>query len=346
MAKPITIIGGGLAGLTLGIGLRRRGVPVVVWEAGDYPRHRVCGEFISGRGQQVLTQLGLRDDFEKAGAVESHSVAFFAGTNGSPARKLAEPALCLSRYRMDALLAGEFQRLDGELRDRSRWPKKDFSTEGIVRATGRRSCPTENGWRWFGLKVHARGIALKADLEMHALPDGYLGIGRTSGGAVNVCGLFRRRTDGTGSEKIGIQTLRGPAGTHLHDRLAAAEFDEDSFCSVAGLTLRPQRAMARNECCIGDAITMTPPVTGNGMSMSFESAQIAIEPLANFSAGKCSWNDARKRIAAECDTAFKGRLAWAGRLQWMMFNIAPRPLLGAMALRSEWLWRLMFSHTR
>ena len=37
----------------------------------------------------------------------------------------------------------------------------------------------------------------------------------------------------------------------------------------------PQRAAARAECCIGDAITMIPPVTGNGMSMAFESAEMA-----------------------------------------------------------------------
>ena len=47
MTQPVTIIGGGLAGLTLGIGLRQRNVPVTIREAGQYPRHRVCGEFIS-----------------------------------------------------------------------------------------------------------------------------------------------------------------------------------------------------------------------------------------------------------------------------------------------------------
>ena len=54
LLKPITIVGGGLAGLTLGIGLRQRGVPVKILEAGSYPRQRVCGEFISGNGQAVL----------------------------------------------------------------------------------------------------------------------------------------------------------------------------------------------------------------------------------------------------------------------------------------------------
>lgn len=75
--KPITIVGGGLAGLTLGVGLRQRGVPVAIHEAGHYPRHRVCGEFISGRGQATLARLGLRELFDQAGAVSARTTAFF-----------------------------------------------------------------------------------------------------------------------------------------------------------------------------------------------------------------------------------------------------------------------------
>src|ERR1700677_952510 len=96
--KHITIIGGGLAGLTLGIGLRRRGVPVTVREAGSYPRHRVCGEFISGRGQAALTRLGLRDRLMEAGTIPARTTAFFSARAASPIRELAEPAWSLSRY--------------------------------------------------------------------------------------------------------------------------------------------------------------------------------------------------------------------------------------------------------
>lgn len=344
--KPITIIGGGLAGLTLGIGLRKNGIPVTVWEAGHYPRHRVCGEFVSGRGQEVLARLGLQKLFQEAGAVQAKTVAFFSNEAGSPARRLPEPALCLSRFAMDDLLAKEFQRRGGELRDHSRWQEKSFDADGLVRATGRRLKPTENGWRWFGLKAHARGVQLKADLEMHVCANSYVGVGLTSGGAVNVCGLFRRRAGDAVSAAAGLDILRGQPGTRLHTRLTNAVFDEKSFCSVAGLTLRPQRATERNECCIGDAVTMIPPVTGNGMSMSFESAEMAIEPLTAYSHGKILWADAQQTIAKSCDTAFAGRLAWARFLQWMMFNVAPRGVLGSMALRSDRLWQMMFARTR
>ena len=111
--KPITIIGGGLAGLTLGIGLRQREIPVMIQEAGSYPRHRVCGEFISGGGQTVLERLGLLEHLQKAGAIYARTVMFICDAAQSPVRPLAAPALCLSRYKMDALLAERFQQLGG-----------------------------------------------------------------------------------------------------------------------------------------------------------------------------------------------------------------------------------------
>jgi len=115
---------------------------------------------------------------------------------------------------------------------------------------------------------------------------------------------------------------------------------------VAGLQLKPQRAAARKECCIGDTVTMTPPVTGNGMSMAFESAEMAVEPLVGYHQGRLSWEQARQEIARRCDAAFSRRLAWARLLQWIMISPALQGRLGSRLLRSDWLWRLMFTQTR
>jgi flavin-dependent dehydrogenase len=341
--KPIQIIGGGLAGLTLGIALRKIEISVTVFEAGNYPRHRVCGEFVSGRGLEILDALGLKEKFLHAGAIEARSSLFFSGNLESPVRQLPSPALCLSRFAMDKLLADEFQKFGGKLQTSTRW-QNDF-LDGTVRASGRQLHPVENGWRWFGLKVHARNVSTAADLEMHVFKSGYVGICKLAGGEVNVCGLFRRN----GSEspqQSGFDLLRGNPGTILHERLARAEFDENSFCSVAGLSLKPQRASKKSEVCIGDALTMIPPVTGNGMSLAFESAHLAVEPLAAFSRNEITWVQARQKIARACDDQFSRRLRWANWLQrFLLSSSLPNPMK-IFTARSDWFWQFAFERTR
>ncbi len=343
--KPITIVGGGLAGLTLGIGLRQRGVPATLWEAGRYPRHRVCGEFISGHGQATLARLGLRELLEHAGAKGAGTAAFFSTTRSTGPRPLLARALCLSRFTLDFLLAEKFRELGGDLRESERRREPDAGT-GVVRATGRQAWTGTGGTRWFGLKAHARNVSLTADLEMHVSPQGYIGLCRLGGGKVNVCGLFRQRAGESGRMQDRLELLRGPLDSLLRRRLAAAEFVEDSFCAVAGLSLRPHRAVARPDCCIGDAITMIPPVTGNGMSMAFESAEFAIEPLAAWSGGEISWTEARSRIARHCDAAFARRLAWARWLQRFLLTPSLQNVLVLLAARSDRFWRLAFEKTR
>ena len=343
MAKPIQIIGGGLAGLTLGIGLRKHDVPVTIVEAGRYPRHRVCGEFINGRGLETLETLGLTKKLVSAGAVPARTAAFFLGESQSPVRRLPWPALCLSRSIMDTLLAEEFQALGGELRTGER-QNADLG-EGIVRASGRRLQSVDNGWRWFGLKAHATGVSPVADLEMHLGRDGYVGICQLGGGEVNVCGLFRR-ADSPMVAVAGFDRLRGETGSILRQRLADAHFDESSFCSVAGLSLRPRRAGQESALSVGDALTMIPPVTGNGMSLAFESAELAVEPIVAFSLGELSWEEARRMVARRCDERFAGRLAWAQWFQRALFSPLPQKILLSAVSRSERFWRFAFGRTR
>jgi flavin-dependent dehydrogenase len=342
-SKPIQIVGGGLAGLTLGIALRKKEIPVTVYEAGNYPRHRVCGGFVSGHGLEILVALGLKEKFLDAGAIEARSAIFFSGNSSSPARQLPSPALCLSRFVMDKLLADEFQRLGGQLESDTRW--QDDFTDGTVRASGRQLHPVENGWRWFGLKAHARNVFPAADLEMHVFKNGYVGICKLAGDEVNVCGLFRRNGSAT-PQKNGFDQLRGNPGTILHGRLARAEFDAQSFCSVAGLSLKPQRASEKSGCCIGDALTMIPPVTGNGMSLAFESAQLAVGPLAAFSRGETSWALAQQGIARASDEMFSSRLRWANWLQRLMFSPLLQTRPGSFIFQSQTVWGMMFARTR
>jgi 2-polyprenyl-6-methoxyphenol hydroxylase-like FAD-dependent oxidoreductase len=247
---------------------------------------------------------------------------------------------------MDAMLAEIFVQLGGNLMVNSRWASSDFG-EGIVSATGRRLPSTGKSPRWFGIKAHARNssaIGLEADLEMHLAPDGYVGVSRIDNNQANVCGLFQARSQNRPDSKM--EWLRGQPNSSLRRLLGDAQFIPDSFCSVAGIQLKPRRASEQNECCIGDALTMTPPVTGNGMSMAFESAEEAIGPLAAYSRGKSNWPNAQRQIAANCDASFSRRLAWARLLQWLIMSRAIQNRLGKFLLRSDWVWNLMFDQTR
>jgi flavin-dependent dehydrogenase len=342
--KAVTIVGGGLAGLSLGIGLRRRQVPVTIFEAGHYPRHRVCGEFISGGGRAVLGELGLEEKLLKAGAREAQDAAFFGRRWKGAAQPLPQPALCVSRFVLDRFLAEEFRELGGELREGRRW--REAFGEGIVRSTGHRSQSVAGGWRWFGLKVHARGVLMAADLEMYLLTHGYVGLCRLGGGEVNVCGLFRRRAANPEVARNWRLWLRGPEGSALSERLAAADFLEDSFCAVAGLSLAPERAAPGAECRIGDAITMIAPLTGNGMSMAFESAAVAMGPVEAYSRGEMAWEEASREIAARCQTLFGRRLRWGSWLQGALLRGGASDALIWLGGRWPWLWEMFFQRTR
>ena len=344
--RPVTIVGGGLAGLTLGIALRQQNVPVTIWEAGRYPRHRVCGEFVQGRGNGVLAELGLISRLKADGAREAETATFYSGDQGGPERRLPEPALCLSRHRFDAVLAAEFMTLGGVLRENERWTGQG-GDEGIVLASGRRQQASVGGWKWFGLKAHARNVRLKTDLEMHLAGDGYVGLCRVEEDRVNVCGLFRRRESAGDPMPDWRARLRGLPGSLLRERLGDAEWIEDSACAVAGLDLRPQKAVANaGECRLGDALTMIPPFTGNGMSMALESASLAVEPLVRWSTGDADWRQATAEIASECDSAFRQRLSWATQLHRALLSPVLQPLLVNYAVRSGPLWQLFFSKTR
>ena len=340
--KTVTIIGGGLSGLCLGIGLRQREVPVRILEAGTYPRHKVCGEFLSGKGREVLTALGIAARL--VGAREAVDVTFSLGARSTKVRPLPAPALCISRWKMDAALAEMFTELGGELITSQR--ANTDPAEGTIRATGRRPQAGEGGWRLFGLKAHALGVTLRAGLELHFTPRGYVGLCAVEDGRTNVCGLFRSREAVPTLARDWREWLGGAPDSALHERLAHAQWDDASFTTVAALALAPRRAQLREEASIGDAVTMIPPVTGNGMSMACESAAAAIAPLTAWSRGTATWEEARQTIARQLDAEFRPRLRIAALLQRTILQPTARFALFQSARLFPAMQTLLFRLTR
>jgi menaquinone-9 beta-reductase len=298
MTRAIKIVGGGLCGLSLGIALRRRGVPVTLHEAGRYPRHRVCGEFISGVRREVLETLGLEDILQTG--VSQESTVWYHGSRRVLVAKLPERALGISRWVLDHALQLRFQEVGGVLVERSR--VTSGNPEGQVWCCGR--VPARG--QWIGLKCHVRGMDVEADLEVHLGRNGYVGAARVGDGRVNVCGLFRVDRSLAGQDVLSAYLEAGGLSV-LARRMSVASVDESSRAAVAGFCLgRQPKEVGR--LALGDAWGMIPPFTGNGMSMAFESAELALDPLSRYADGMTDWNEAEKCIERQLRIKFSRRL--------------------------------------
>jgi flavin-dependent dehydrogenase len=325
-SRPIEIIGGGLAGLSLGAALARSGATVAVYELGNYPRHRVCGEFITGLNRAAIDRLGLAPVFATA-LPHSHVTWFHRGVR-SGRQRLPAPALALSRHVLDAKLAEAFVAAGGELRTGER-VLETRGAPGRVFATGRRLGKPE----WLGLKFHVRGVALEDGLELHLGDHGYAGLTRVDAATVNVCGLFRQRAvHGRGPELL-LGYLRASGLAALATRLADGIIDASSCCAVAALgfdrRVRGFHEAGRIE--LGDTAAMIPPFTGHGMAMAFQSADCAFGPLLAYARGESDWPATCRATQARLRGQFRTRLISAHVLHPFLLRPARQRWLAALS---------------
>lgn len=328
--KQISIIGGGLTGLSLGIALRNHAIPVRVFEAGSYPRHRVCGEFINGVQQSTLNTLGISHALDSA--LLHRAVTWFNRDRKVIDFELPEPARGISRFDLDHQLAARFQALQGELLTTTRiTPASNLPPEASVWTTGRIQSTQS---QWIGLKSHFHHLDTTTDLEMHLGSGGYLGLCRVSEDAVNVCGLFHKKLLPSGKKSPGIEPLlsclRSAGLTALASRLADAHPVPGSFKGVSAFQLgkhQPQFSYFG----IGDSDVIIPPFTGNGMSMAFESAETAVAPLVDFASGKSDWQTTITRARRDIRQRFRTRLAVSRLLHPLLLSDWGQSLLHTLA---------------
>ena len=71
------ILGGGPAGATAALILTRAGWRVAIIEKSEFPRRKVCGEFISATTLPLLFELGIGDEFLAGAGPEVRRVGLF-----------------------------------------------------------------------------------------------------------------------------------------------------------------------------------------------------------------------------------------------------------------------------
>ncbi|MEM8549242.1 MAG: NAD(P)-binding protein [Verrucomicrobiota bacterium] len=322
--REVTIVGGGLAGLSLGIGLRKHDVAVTILEAGNYPRHRVCGEFICGLEPETQEALGIADLL--ADSQPCQLTGWYHREKFAWRRNLSSPALGISRYRLDQRLADRFTGLGGQLFENTRI-KTDEDKPGMAWAAGRRQEQSE----WLGLKFHCEGIEFDHDLELHLGDGAYMGISKIEDGRANVCGLFRKRPEINASKfDLPLAYMRASRLDNLVAKVDASGLDKSSIVGVSHLTYRWKPAPAER-LSLGDQYMLIPPFTGNGMAMALQSAATALEPLVAYARGTSGWEETVATIRHGLQQRFRRRLAISRAIHPLIFHPGGQPVLSTVS---------------
>ena len=185
--REIRILGGGPAGSAAAIAACAHGAEIHVIEQSLNPRHKVCGEFISGEACEVLEELGIWNPFLDLRPARTRRCYLRFGSRAKQ-WKLAEPAFGLSRLELDRLLLNHAITLGARV-SRGQRTHEDEQAPGsiIIKATGRHTKGSKPR-RLFGFKSHFEGPSDDA-VEVFFGPSSYIGISTVENGIVNLCGL-------------------------------------------------------------------------------------------------------------------------------------------------------------
>ena len=99
----VQIVGGGPAGSAAAIAALSECRTVHIFEKSSFPRHKVCGEFLSPEIAPLLEALGIWQEFLRLRPVPIRRTILHFG-KGSSESQLPDGAFGLSRYEFDRLM--------------------------------------------------------------------------------------------------------------------------------------------------------------------------------------------------------------------------------------------------
>lgn len=302
----VIVVGGGLAGLTSALHLSKKGASVLLVEKNKYPRHKVCGEYISNEVLPYLKALDF-DPFD-FGAIDI--VDFKLSTVGSRSinSKLPEGGFSISRYRMDSELAKkaiengvqilhstvtniEFKNDQFDVYTNQ---NGHFSSEFIIGSFGKRSNLDVKMKRGFinesspflAVKAHYKGNFPANTVELHNFKGGYCGVSKVENDSINVCYL----TDYQSFKKFkSIESFQNKVlseNRFLKQMFDSFELIFEKPLAISQVSFSSKSPVENHILMCGDSAGMIHPLAGNGMSMAIKAAQMVSNLILNFKAGK------------------------------------------------------------
>ncbi len=339
MTYDVAVVGAGPAGCAAAIIAARAGKRTILFERGSYPRHKVCGEFVSPEAHHLLADL-----------LESTSPLLTEAQRITHARlfdnvrcvqfDLDSPAWSITRHDLDFALWQAAQDAGVECLPSTAVDKisaaglsangEQLTATRVINASGRWSnlrrpiVPT--GPRWIGLKAHFAGEHALSSTDVYFFSGGYCGVQPISADKINASAMVRADVATTLDEVFASHP-------RLNERSKTWMRITDLVTTSPLVHVTPEPVID-GVFNAGDAAAFIDPFVGDGISLALRSGILAAQ---------CS---SSTEYASEYTRRFSRAFQTAALARKIVHAPEPIRRIAAFSFRSELLRRWALNRTR
>ena len=327
--KEVIIIGGGLAGLTSAIHLSKIGLQVTVIEKNSYPKHKVCGEYISNEVLPYLNWLALNIADLKPTNITNLE---FSTANGKTIKSvLPLGGFGISRFTLDEYLYKKAlengckilqDNVENIAFDNNQFTvttanKNILKSEIVIGAFGKRSNVDQKLNRdfitkksyWLAVKAHYSGDFPIDVVGLHNFKGGYCGVSKVENNMINVYYLADYKTFKQYKNIEGYQKSVVSENPHLRVIFEESKLLFEKPLTISQISFEKKQAVENHILMIGDTAGLIHPLCGNGMAMAIHSAKIVSELVQKYYTKEIkSRNELEEKFIHEWNLNFKKRL--------------------------------------
>ncbi|WP_091141057.1 NAD(P)/FAD-dependent oxidoreductase [Flavobacterium caeni] len=361
--QTVIIAGGGLAGLTSALHLAKMGIGVTLIDKADFPRHKVCGEYISKEVLPYFDWLGV--DVTHLHPTHISKIDFSTHSGALLKGDLPLGGFGVSRYALDHYLYSKAIERGCEI-VKENITSIDFldnsfnvslsdgrvlQSKVVLGAFGKRSNLDQKMQRrfmakkspWLAVKGHFEGIFSDDVVGLHNFTGGYCGVSKVENNRINICYLadFATFKQYRNIEEYQQNVLyRNPVLQSIFEE-ATPVFDKPMTISQISFDKKP--CVENHILMIGDTAGLIHPLCGNGMAMAIHSAKIASEHVVRYMNNEITRTQMEHGYNQTWNRLFKSRMQagrWLGHLfqrqktsEWALRLVAFFPSLFPKIIR-------------
>lgn len=334
----VIIAGGGLSGLTASL-ILGASFKVLLIDPDAYPRHKLCGEYLSNEVIQPLSQLGVSFSDLNAVSIDRLEYTFH---NKKLSSSLPLGGKGISRYALDHKLYEliQAQNKSDVLQNKVTHVEHCsngfnvscgndiYSCKQFIMATGKRSLLDKKLSRsfitkkspWLAVKMHYHYEMPDDLVGLHAFNGGYAGLSKVENDKVNLCYLATYESFKAFKDVDAFNQQVLSQNKKLDHFLRHATACWDKPITISQISFDQKKPVENNIMMIGDTAGLIHPLCGNGMAMAIHSAILASQSITPFLEEKINRKQALDHYTKKWNHHFKSRLKTGRWLQTILLN--------------------------